>query len=58
MHVVVTEGAGNGSDVTVTGSQLSAGRNAFLRAEGDVNLQGTQSSVSVCPKHLAVIFVD
>ncbi|WP_370641307.1 hypothetical protein [Achromobacter sp. MY14] len=33
---MVAQGAGKDSDITVTGSNLSAGNNAVLKAEGDI----------------------
>ena len=41
---IVAQGAGRDSDITVTGSNLSAGGNAVLKAEGDILLQAARNS--------------
>jgi len=41
---IIAHGAGRNSDITVTGSNLSAGGNAVLKAEGDVLLQAARNS--------------
>lgn len=40
---ILAVGAGADSDVTVTGSRLSAGNNAVIKAEGDILLQAAQN---------------
>ncbi|WP_342672813.1 hemagglutinin repeat-containing protein [Achromobacter spanius] len=40
---IVAQGAGKDSDITVTGSNLSAGNNAVLKAEGDIVLQAARN---------------
>ncbi|WP_164741265.1 hemagglutinin repeat-containing protein [Achromobacter spanius] len=41
---IVAKGAGSASDVTVTGSRLSAGNNAIIKADGDILLQAAQNT--------------
>ncbi|MFY2609815.1 hemagglutinin repeat-containing protein [Achromobacter ruhlandii] len=41
---IVAKGGGKDSDVTVTGSRLSAGNNAVIKAEGDILLQAAKNS--------------
>ncbi|MGH8815605.1 MAG: hemagglutinin repeat-containing protein [Achromobacter pestifer] len=41
---IVAQGAGKDSDITVTGSNLSAGNNAVLKAEGDIVLQAARNA--------------
>ncbi len=41
---IVAQGAGKDSDITVTGSNLSAGNNAVLKAEGDILLQAARNA--------------
>ena len=41
---IIAQGAGRNSDITVTGSNLSAGGNAVLKAEGDVLLQAARNA--------------
>lgn len=41
---IVAQGAGKDSDITVTGSTLSAGNNAVLKAEGDIVLQAARNA--------------
>ncbi|AYD67039.1 filamentous hemagglutinin N-terminal domain-containing protein [Achromobacter sp. B7] len=41
---IVAKGAGSASDVTVTGSRLSAGSNAIIKADGDILLQAAQNT--------------
>ncbi|WP_158658300.1 hemagglutinin repeat-containing protein [Achromobacter sp. AONIH1] len=41
---IVAQGAGRDSDITVTGSSLSAGRNAVLKADGDILLQAARNA--------------
>ncbi|WP_233639599.1 hemagglutinin repeat-containing protein [Achromobacter xylosoxidans] len=41
---IVAKGGGKDSDITVTGSRLSAGNNAVLKADGDILLQAAQNS--------------
>jgi len=41
---IVARGAGADSDVTVTGSRLSAGSNAVIKADGDILLQAAQNT--------------
>ncbi|MCW3156333.1 hemagglutinin repeat-containing protein [Achromobacter spanius] len=41
---IVAQGAGKDSDITVTGSNLSAGNNAMLKAEGDIVLQAARNA--------------
>ncbi|WP_338880431.1 hemagglutinin repeat-containing protein [Achromobacter veterisilvae] len=41
---IIAKGAGSDSDITVTGSSLSAGRNAVLKAEGDILLQAARNA--------------
>ncbi|WP_165359304.1 hemagglutinin repeat-containing protein [Achromobacter agilis] len=41
---IVARGAGADSDVTVTGSRLSAGNNSLIKAEGDILLQAAQNT--------------
>lgn len=43
---IVAKGGGKDSDITVTGSRLSAGNNAVLKADGDILLQAAQNSSS------------
>lgn len=43
---IVAQGGGQASDITVTGSGLSAGNNAVLQAEGDILLQAAKNSAS------------
>lgn len=45
--VIRAVGAGGDSDIVVTGSDLSAGRRASLRAEGDITLQSAESHASL-----------
>ncbi|WP_175155839.1 hemagglutinin repeat-containing protein [Achromobacter mucicolens] len=40
---VVAQGAGKDSNITVTGSTLSAGNNAVLKAEGDIVLEAARN---------------
>ncbi|WP_280003205.1 hemagglutinin repeat-containing protein [Achromobacter mucicolens] len=40
---VVAQGAGKDSNITVTGSALSAGNNAVLKAEGDIVLEAARN---------------
>lgn len=41
---IVAQGAGKDSDITVTGSNVSAGNNVVLKAEGDVVLQAARNA--------------
>ena len=41
---IVAKGGGKDSDVTVTGSRLSAGNNAVIKADGDILLQAAKNS--------------
>ncbi|MGB3430325.1 hemagglutinin repeat-containing protein [Achromobacter sp.] len=41
---VIAKGAGADSDLTVTGSRLSAGNNALLKADGDILLQAARDT--------------
>ena len=41
---VIAKGAGADSDITVTGSRLSAGNNALLKADGDILLQAARDT--------------
>ncbi|WEX94598.1 hemagglutinin repeat-containing protein [Achromobacter sp. SS2-2022] len=41
---IVAKGAGSASDVTVTGSRLSAGNNTIIKADGDILLQAAQNT--------------
>ncbi|WP_291382614.1 MULTISPECIES: hemagglutinin repeat-containing protein [Achromobacter] len=41
---IVAQGAGKDSDITVTGSTLSAGNNAVLKAEGDILLEAARNA--------------
>ncbi len=41
---IVAQGAGKDSDITVTGSTLSAGNNAVLKAEGDILLEPARNA--------------
>jgi len=41
---VIAKGAGADSDITVTGSRLSAGNNALLKADGDILLQAARNT--------------
>ena len=41
---IVAQGAGKDSDITVTGSNLSAGNNVVLKAEGDILLQAARNA--------------
>ncbi|MGB3434168.1 hemagglutinin repeat-containing protein [Achromobacter sp.] len=41
---IIASGAGADSDVTVTGSRLSAGNNAVIKADGDILLQAAQNT--------------
>ncbi|WP_346729250.1 hemagglutinin repeat-containing protein [Achromobacter ruhlandii] len=41
---IVAKGGGKDSDVTVTGSRLSAGNNAVIKADGDILLQAATNS--------------
>lgn len=41
---IVAQGAGKDSDITVTGSTLSAGNNAVLKAEGDIVLEAARNA--------------
>ncbi|MGE8567060.1 MAG: hemagglutinin repeat-containing protein [Achromobacter sp.] len=41
---MVAQGAGKDSDITVTGSNLSAGNNTVLKAEGDIVLQAARNA--------------
>lgn len=41
---IVAQGAGKNSDITVTGSNLSAGNNVVLKAEGDILLQAARNA--------------
>ncbi|AXA80554.1 filamentous hemagglutinin (plasmid) [Achromobacter xylosoxidans] len=41
---VVAQGGGQASNVTMTGSSLSAGRNAAVKADGDIVLQAAQNT--------------
>ena len=41
---IVAQGAGQDSDITVTGSNLSAGNNVVLKAEGDIVLQAARNA--------------
>jgi filamentous hemagglutinin len=41
---IVAQGAGKDSDITVTGSNLSAGSNVVLKAEGDIVLQAARNA--------------
>ncbi|WP_313701073.1 hemagglutinin repeat-containing protein [Achromobacter sp.] len=41
---IVAQGAGQDSDITVTGSTLSAGNNAVLKAEGDILLEAARNA--------------
>ncbi|NMK48875.1 hypothetical protein HG262_21845, partial [Achromobacter sp. Bel] len=41
---IVAAGAGAASDVTVTGSRLSAGNNAIIKADGDILLEAAQNT--------------
>lgn len=40
---IVAKGAGSASDITVSGSNLSAGNNALLKADGDILLQAAKN---------------
>ena len=40
---IVAKGAGSASDITVSGSNLSAGNNAVLKADGDILLQAAKN---------------
>ncbi|WP_170948512.1 hemagglutinin repeat-containing protein [Bordetella genomosp. 5] len=40
---IIARGAGSDSDITVTGSTLAAGRNAVLKADGDVLLEAAKN---------------
>ncbi|WP_312428748.1 hemagglutinin repeat-containing protein [Achromobacter sp.] len=41
---ILAQGAGKDSDITVTGSTLSAGNNAVLKAEGDIVLEAARNA--------------
>jgi filamentous hemagglutinin len=41
---IIAKGAGGDSDITVTGSRLSAGNNAVFKADGDILLQAAQNT--------------
>ena len=41
---VIAQGGGQASNVTVTGSSLSAGNNAAIKAEGDIALRAAQNT--------------
>ncbi|WP_286937330.1 hemagglutinin repeat-containing protein [Achromobacter sp. UBA4530] len=41
---IVAQGAGKDSDITVTGSTLSVGNNAVLKAEGDIVLEAARNA--------------
>ncbi|MFY3235455.1 hemagglutinin repeat-containing protein, partial [Achromobacter xylosoxidans] len=41
---VIVQGGGQASNVTVTGSSLSAGNNAAIKADGDIALRAAQNT--------------
>ncbi|MGA0569793.1 hemagglutinin repeat-containing protein [Variovorax sp. VNK109] len=44
---ITARGAGAGSDILVQGSDITAGHNAMLSAEGDVDLQAAQNNANL-----------